>query len=235
MITAIKKIVIAVPDMAAAIEDYTVLLGLGPVDGLRGDLAGRAGFNLSNTCLELVQRPELDRARLSGLVFADDCGASAELPISNTLQLDLRRQGSESGGQAERDSERVESSSLNIDHVVLRTCDADACVALFAGSLGIRLALDKTVPEWGGRMLFFRTGGITLEVIEAKGQESAADYFWGIALQCKNIEHTATALIGRGVTLSEVRDGRKPGTRVASVKSHTLRIPMLLIEPDSVR
>ena len=80
-------------------------------------------------------------------------------------------------------------------------------------------------------MLFFRTGGITLEVIEAQGQEPGADYFWGIALQCANIEHAATALTGRGVTLSELREGRKPGTRVASIKSHTLRIPMLLIEP----
>jgi catechol 2,3-dioxygenase-like lactoylglutathione lyase family enzyme len=234
MITAIKNIVIAVPDMAAAIEDYTVLLGLRPVDGFSGDLAGRTCFDLFNTRLELVHRPELDRARLSGLVFADDSGAGVELPINNTLQLDLRRQGSESDGQAEPGSEQVKPSSLSIDHVVLRTRDADACVALFAGSLGIRLALDKTVPEWGGRMLFFRTGGITLEVIEAKGQESAADYFWGIALQCNNIEHTAKALIARGVSLSEVRDGRKPGTRVSSVKSHTLRIPMLLIEPASV-
>ena len=221
--------------MAVAIEDYTQLLGLGPVDGSRADLAGRTCFKLSNTLLELVQRPELDRARLSGLVFADDSGAGVELPISNTLQLDLYSQGSESAGHAERERELLESSILNIDHVVLHTRDADACVALFAGSLGIRLALDKTVPEWGGRMLFFRTGGITLEVIEAKGQESGADYLWGIALQCTNIEHTAKALTQRGVSLSDVRDGRKPGTRVASIKSHTLRIPMLLIEPDSVR
>ncbi|MEH6571011.1 MAG: hypothetical protein V7709_18170, partial [Halioglobus sp.] len=81
-----------------------------------------------------------------------------------------------------------------------------------------------------GRMLFFRTGGITLEVIEAQGQEPGADYFWGIALQCKNIEHSVTELTQRGVLASEVREGRKPGTRVASIKSHTLRIPMLLIE-----
>lgn len=225
---------IAVPDMAVAIENYTQLLGLGPVDRSRGDLAGKTCFKLSNTLLEIVQHPELDRARLSGLVFADDAGAGLELPISNTLQLDLYSQGCESRGHAEREVERLESSSLSVDHVVLRTRDADACVALFAGILGIRLALDKTVPEWGGRMLFFRTGGITLEVIEAEGQEPGADYFWGIALQCKNIAHTAKALAQRGVSLSEVREGRKPGTRVASIKSHTLRVPMLLIEPDRV-
>ena len=231
MITAIKRILIAVPDMALAVEDCSRLFGLGPVEVATGDMAGRICFNLSNTLVELVQRPEMERARLSGLVFADDSTAGVELPINNTLQLDLYCQGNESGSQAGQANRLVEAPGLSVDHIVLRTGDADACVALFAGSLGIRLALDKTVPEWGGRMLFFRTGGITLEVIEAPGQEPGADYFWGIALQCKNIEDTVTELTSRGVQASEVREGRKPGTRVASIKSHTLRIPMLLIEP----
>jgi hypothetical protein len=41
----------------------------------------------------------------------------------------------------------------------------------------------------------------------------------------------ATILAQRGVTLSGIREGRKPGTRVATVKSHCLGIPTLLIEP----
>jgi hypothetical protein len=33
-----------------------------------------------------------------------------------------------------------------------------------------------------------------------------------------------------GVEISDIRDGRKPGTRVCTAKSHTLGVPTLLIE-----
>jgi hypothetical protein len=32
------------------------------------------------------------------------------------------------------------------------------------------------------------------------------------------------------VEISNIRDGRKPGTRVCTAKSHTLGVPTLLIE-----
>jgi hypothetical protein len=97
--------------------------------------------------------------------------------------------------------------------------------------LGIRLALDQTVPEWGGRMLFFRAGKLTLEVIDSGSDGPGQDYFWGIAYQCPDIVEIAGQLAERGVELSELRAGRKPGSRVATLKSHNLGIPTLLLEP----
>ena len=80
-------------------------------------------------------------------------------------------------------------------------------------------------------MLFFRAGKLTLEVIESSGEPIEADTFWGIAYQCPDIERTARNLAGRGVGLSAIRAGRKKGTRVATIRSHCLGIPSLLIEP----
>ena len=163
--------------------------------------------------------------------FPQQLNASGEL-VDNPLQLDIRL----CDGRATSDLRRragPQGTGLRVDHLVLRTDDAQACIALFADQLGIRLALDKTVPEWGGRMLFFRTGQLTLEVIESDRDAAGGNYFWGIAYQCQDIAETGGAMAQRGVALSDIRTGRKPGTRVATLKSHCLGIPTLLIEPPT--
>jgi catechol 2,3-dioxygenase-like lactoylglutathione lyase family enzyme len=129
--------------------------------------------------------------------------------------------------------EGVSVSPLLVDHVVLQTRDAEDCIALYRDRLGIRLALDQEVPEWGGRMLFFRVGKMTLEVIANPDTGPAPPRFWGVAFQCADIDAEHARLASGGVELSEIRDGRKPGTRVATVKSHCLGLPTLLIEPAS--
>ena len=54
---------------------------------------------------------------------------------------------------------------------------------------------------------------------------------WGVALQCPDLAGAVSEIRGRGVTVSDIREGRKAGTRVATVKSHCLGIPTLLIGP----
>ncbi len=135
--------------------------------------------------------------------------------------------------QHPRDVVRLRPSEPGIqlvDHVVLQTNDADDCIRLFRDELGARLALDQTVEEWGGRMLFFREGAMTLEVIEHSSKRPKQDFFWGICYRCSDIETTRLNLISRGVSISEIREGRKPGTRVASIKSHVGGVPSLLLE-----
>ena len=56
---------------------------------------------------------------------------------------------------------------FGLDHAVVRTANAEAAKALYGDRLGLRLALDRTFPQWGARLLFFRVGGITLEVAAA--------------------------------------------------------------------
>ena len=53
----------------------------------------------------------------------------------------------------------------------------------------------------------------------------------GIAFQCGDLERTALELARRGVSLSGIRPGRKPGSLVATVKSHCLGIPTLFLQP----
>ena len=118
---------------------------------------------------------------------------------------------------------------LRVDHIVLRSNDGDACAALFADLLGLRLALDQYKPEWGGRMLFFRSGKLTLEVIAPDDGLKAGDYFWGFALKIADLEAEYQRLTDSGVALSEIRAGRKPATRVVTVKSHSGGIPVLLV------
>jgi catechol 2,3-dioxygenase-like lactoylglutathione lyase family enzyme len=54
-----------------------------------------------------------------------------------------------------------------IDHVVVRSRDADATVAVFGAGLGLRLALDRSFDLRCLRLLFFRLAGITIEVAAA--------------------------------------------------------------------
>jgi hypothetical protein len=59
------------------------------------------------------------------------------------------------------------------------------------------------------------------------------DHFWGISYLCPDLEFTLAKLDAAGVSHSGPRDGRKPGTAVATVRSHHLGIPTLLIQPAS--
>lgn len=123
-----------------------------------------------------------------------------------------------------------ESSISRMDHVVINSNDPDGLVDLYKEKYGIRLALDQFVEKWGGRMLFFRTNHTTIEAIGIKKSGSPEDSLWGLAWTTKDIKKTHARLVSEGVEISDVKDGRKPSTLVATIKSHTCNIPTLLIE-----
>jgi len=58
---------------------------------------------------------------------------------------------------------------------VLRTRDPEAARAFFGEGLGLRLALDREFPAWGARLLFFRVGGVTVEVAAELGSAPAPE------------------------------------------------------------
>jgi len=222
--------VIAVPELTAAVAEYQALLGASfwPVPGDHPQ--PRAWLGLANVTVELRQQA-IARPSIVALVFAGDAPSDTPREVSNARELALGIcDGADTANfrQAQGESQ---NARLRVDHLVLRTADADACIDLFSVGLGIRLALDKNAPQWGARMLFFRVGKLTLEVVEPAEEKPEKDHFWGIAYQCADISNTAHRLVEVGVALSEVRPGRKPGTKVATVKSHSLTIPTLLIEP----
>ena len=116
-----------------------------------------------------------------------------------------------------------------VDHVVVKTQSVEAAKRFYGGQLSIRLALEQQVPEWGGTQLFFRASSMSIEVI-ASEKTPEEDELWGLALKTNNIVATHERLVSSGIAVSEIRDGRKAGTRVCTAKSHTLGVPTLLIE-----
>jgi len=131
---------------------------------------------------------------------------------------------------------------FGLDHAVLRTADPEAAKALYGDALGLRLALDRAFPEWGARLLFFRVGGITLEVaaaLEPAGEGGDAkplpsadrDALWGLSYRVRDAEGARARLDASGFEVSAVREGRKPGTRVFGVRNGTCGVPTLILQP----
>ena len=127
------------------------------------------------------------------------------------------------------DMDRANENNLfALDHLVLTTNKSDDLIDLYEKELGIRLALDQFVEKWGGRMLFFRTGQATIEVIDNKVEGN--DQFWGLAWKTKDIRKKREYLVENGFNVSDVKDGRKKDTLVATVKFDEIKIPTLLVE-----
>ena len=121
------------------------------------------------------------------------------------------------------DMDRANENNLfALDHLVLTTNKSDDLIDLYEKELGIRLALDQFVEKWGGRMLFFRTGQATIEVIDNKVEGN--DQFWGLAWKTKDIRKKREYLIENGFNVSDVKDGRKKDTLVATVKFDEVKI-----------
>lgn len=119
-----------------------------------------------------------------------------------------------------------------LDHAVIATPDPERAVALYGARLGLRFALDRTAEEWGTRFLFFRTGGLTLEVIHRLGEAhdpGAPDTIWGLTWAVEDLDAAHARLSARGADISQVRTGRKPGTRVFTLRKATLGVPTLFI------
>ena len=135
----------------------------------------------------------------------------------------------ESGSVLREATPLAQGEIAGVDHVVVNTRSAEAAKTFYGEQLGIRLALEQDVPEWGGTQLFFRASSMSIEVI-ASEKATEQDELWGLALKTRDLEATHTRLNKSQVEVSDIRDGRKPGTRVCTAKSHTLGVPTLLIE-----
>ena len=125
-----------------------------------------------------------------------------------------------------------ESAFEALDHLVVRSPDADATQRLYRDSLGLRLALDKSFPERGVRLQFFRLGGVTVEIASQLGTASdpeAPDRLWGLAWRVADADAARERLVAAGFPVTPVRSGNKPGTRVCTVERDTCGVPTLVI------
>ena len=142
----------------------------------------------------------------------------------------------------EREKERPLSvrttvgSITAMDHVVVATADPERAAALYGARLGLDMALDRSHPDWG-RLMFFRCGDLIVEVAhkadKEKAAETAPDRLRGLCWRVIDIDATHARLVADGVEVSEVRTGRKPGTRVMTVHSGTCGVPTLIVQPSA--
>ncbi len=118
-----------------------------------------------------------------------------------------------------------------MDHVVISTADPERAAALYGARLGLDMALDRSHPDWG-RLMFFRCGDLIVEIVHRPGTDAdpAHDRLWGMSWRVADIDAARTRLVAAGIDVSEVRTGRKPGTRVLTVRTGTCGIPTLLVE-----
>ncbi len=123
-----------------------------------------------------------------------------------------------------------------VDHVVVMSGNVDAAREVYGGILGLRLALDRSFEQRGVRLLFFRVGGVTVEIggkiEEDQGAVDEPDNFWGVAFGVPDADATRQRLDRTGFEVSEVRAGHKKGTRVFTIGARTHGVATLMIGPD---
>jgi catechol 2,3-dioxygenase-like lactoylglutathione lyase family enzyme len=222
---------VAARDPAAAEANYGRILGRTPsARGADGDPI----YRLDNAGVALVAGEGEGIAGLD-FVVADAARATAALRDGGARGLAItfsEDRAEETPLAALRDGVLEAEAAYALDHVVVMTADAESCRQLFGERLGIRLALDQTRPEWGVRQLFFRLAGMTVEVVQSldPAKQPKSDRYWGLAWKMRDIAAACERLKREGADVSEVRQGRKPGTKVATVRRDTEGVPTLLIE-----
>ncbi|MEM9180232.1 MAG: VOC family protein [Pseudomonadota bacterium] len=123
-------------------------------------------------------------------------------------------------------------AATTLDHLVINTPNPERAVATYGARLGLRFALDRTAEQWKTRFLFFRLGGLTLEVIYRLGEDheaSANDFIWGLTWETDDLAAAQIRLADAGLDVSELRTGRKPGSEVFTVRNGTQGVPTLFI------
>jgi catechol 2,3-dioxygenase-like lactoylglutathione lyase family enzyme len=229
-----------------AVRAYATLLGRTPVHTTQQG----ARFRLGNMSLviEAVPSTELGQASSLGrIAFAVGELARAErvlgrravpcerspdgilIPAAAASGVAIRLQvpTAADGASAKADPAAV----AGLDHVVIRTPNPERAVAFYGGRLGLDLRLDRTNPAWGARLLFFVCGDLVVELAHdlRTGVGYGPDQLWGLSWRAADIERLHARLTAAGVALSKIRAGRRPGTRVFTVKSHSAGVPTLVI------
>lgn len=238
LIERLDHISLGVADVDAGMRDYAAVLGW-PASGSR--------LAFGNIALELSSKFGDDPARTDlGLVFAvSDLGEagrrlgrraiacspagdgrlSLDRAATHGVAIDLIARGART--RSADDGHDI----AGLDHVVVRTGDPERAVALYGGRLGLDLRLDRTNPDRGNRLLFFVCGDLVVEISHdtRKGITDEPDSIRGMAWRAADIDKAHARMTAAGVTVSEIRTGNRPGTRVFTVKSHTAGVPTLII------
>jgi catechol 2,3-dioxygenase-like lactoylglutathione lyase family enzyme len=134
-------------------------------------------------------------------------------------------------GERPRSKATAPAPLIGLDHVVVSTEDSERAAALYGARLGLDMALDRTHQDWG-QLMFFRCGDLIVEVVRrpVAGGDASHDKLWGLSWRVGDIDAARTRLLDAGLEVSEVRIGRKPGTRVMSIRGGTCGVQTLFLE-----
>lgn len=261
MISGFDHVVIAVRDIAAGVSVYATLLGRdAPQVVVRDDVA-TAVFATSNLGVELMAPVGPGAARLlaaiedggeglKSLVFAtadiermrtrcERVGLAPEQVVESEAGLSFRASTDRTRGvriffmQRHEPHARESGDVSGLDHIVIRTPDAERAAALYGARLGLDMRLDREVV--GRRLMFFRCGDAIVEIIHDDTITDGRDKLWGISWRVSNAEAARERLAKAGLDVSDVRTGMKPGTRVFTVRDKTCGVPTLMVEPSPKR
>ncbi|HEY8573650.1 VOC family protein [Phenylobacterium sp.] len=259
MISGLDHVAVAVRDFDAVADGYRRLLGVEP-ELEPGDGAVRAWFRFPNMALEVIgpdgEGAAGDRVRAqleaSGdgvwiVAFAvEDVDAAARLAERRGLSVAVRtpraalidvagvRVSLIADGNARSGAAGAVAA---LDHVVIRTPDIDRAVANYGGRLGLDLRLDRANEAWGARQLFFRCGDAVVEFgASLKHPPSdGPDSFGGLAWRVTDPDAAHAAMAAAGFDVSQVRTGRKPGTKVFTVRDAPAGVPTLMLSAEPAK
>jgi catechol 2,3-dioxygenase-like lactoylglutathione lyase family enzyme len=239
MITALDHLTLKASFRTGAIGAYETLLGRRAESGtLR---VGNVGVSIEG---------DSSTARLASMVFATESldkaakllerravptettGDTLTLSPTATHQVPIAliERTTSLPASPLKDSDEAASISA-LDHVVVRTPNPERAIAFYAGRLGLDLRLDRSNPQWNARLLFFRCGDLVVEIAHElkKGVSDAPDELWGLSWRTPDIARCHARLKKAGVDVSEPRDGRRPGSQIMTVTSHTANVPTIVI------
>lgn len=260
MITGLHHVAIVVHDLDAAAQGYERLLGVAPM-AQDGDGARRSWFWLDNMGLELIApdgqgaagdrvRGRLDAAGEGQWLVAftaDDLAATATLCERRGLAISERTERAVMFDPATTGGIQVALMGFAplasaatgavhaLDHVVIRTANIDRAVANFGGRLGLDLRLDRANEAWGARQLFFRCGDGVVEFGASLKRpiSDEPDSFGGLAWRVADPDAAAARIAAAGFNVSEVRAGRKPGTKVFTVRDAPGGVPTIMMSAET--
>lgn len=144
---------------------------------------------------------------------------------------------------AHTDSATSAHASGGLDHIVVASQNAEGTAFLFGSQLNLDMRMDMSRPQWNARLMFFRCGDLIVEVFEqllddspraqidnSSNDHSKEDSFYGLTWRVEDADASHKRLRQAGFDVSEVRKGRKPGSRVLTVRNKTANVATLLIE-----
>jgi len=258
MITNLDHIVLLTLDFEAAVAEYETLFGSPAAKVVKSEHFETALFATGNTGLEIMGPVSTYGQKRTAEILGDKTSALTSLAFCSDDPKETRRiferRGARPGELSKTHSFRCDDSvcagiktfilppldkasptnanNLRLDHLVINTPNPDRTIAHYGARLGIHFALDRTAEQFGARFMFFKLEDVVLEVIyrlEGTTNPQDDDSLWGITWKVDDLQAAHKRLTAANVTVSEIRTGRKPGTHVFTVKSHSGGIPTLFL------